>query len=152
PSTRWHRLLPVALVAVWVAAAAITGPIGDFPLDDDWAMGRSVRNLLTTGEMAAFWVQASMIVHVATGALASLPAGFSFTALRLSTLVVAAAGIVGVYRLVRDAGVRAVPAAVAAAVVAANPIYFNLSFTFMTDVPFVAWSVWSLVYMFRALR
>ena len=43
-------------------------------------------------------------------------------------------------------------ALLAASVVVLNPLYFSLSFTFMTDVPFFAVSMLSLLFFVRAFR
>jgi 4-amino-4-deoxy-L-arabinose transferase-like glycosyltransferase len=39
----------------------------------------------------------------------------------------------------------------AAMVLAFNPLYFSLSYTFMTDVPFTALSVWAMLFLLRSL-
>ena len=64
--------------------------------------------------------------------------GFSFTALRWSTLVLwlfaALATTLSALRL----RARPFTAALAGALIIANPIAMNLGYTFMTDVPFMA--------------
>ena len=86
------------------------------------------------------------------GVLFCLPAGFSFTALRFSTLCLALIGILGMYFVLKRLGASRGLAVLGALVLGFNPIFFALSFTFMTDVPFTALVVVSLLVMLRALE
>lgn len=128
-----------ALTAAWVACVALVDPVGDFPLNDDWSYGTSVLTLVETGSFRlGDWVSMPLVVQVLWGALFCRPDGFSFTALRVSTLVLGCAGVLSTYGLLRVGRARRRYAALGALLLAANPIYFQLSHTFMTDVPFAA--------------
>ena len=144
---------PVGLLgAAWVACAILVDPVGDFPLNDDWAYGLPVEVLLTEHTLKfTDWQGASLVVQLFWGALFCLPAGFSFTALRLSTLTLGLAGIVGLYGLLRHLGAGARLAGFGAAVLAFNPLYLHLSYTFMTDVPFLAMMIVSSLLLIRGL-
>ena len=52
-------------------------------------------------------------------------------------LVVGLVGLVGMYLILRQVGVRPASALIGTWVLGANPIYLALSYTFMTDVPLV---------------
>ena len=78
------------------------------------------------------------LAQILWGALFSQLLGFSFVVLRLSTLVLAWAGLA---RLVLDAarvGDPAVLAGLGTLMLWCNPVFFVLSHSFMTDVPFVS--------------
>src|SRR5689334_8297082 len=87
-----------AIAGVWVALPLLTKPTGEFPLNDDWSYARSVQTLLTAGrlELTGFTAM-PLVTQVAWGWLFSLPAGFSFTALRVSTWLVGAVGLFATY-------------------------------------------------------
>ena len=72
------------------------------------------------------------------GAAWSLVFGFSFATLRLSTLVLALVGCGALYLILRELEASPRVALLGALSVAANPVFFLLSSSFMTDVPFVA--------------
>ena len=78
--------------------------------------------------------------------------GFSFTTLRLSTLVLGLSGVLATYALLRELKVAPAIALIGAATLAANPLYFALSLTFMTDVPFYCFAVLSLLCMVRGFH
>ena len=76
------------VICFWIAAVIAVNPIGDFPLNDDWAYGGAVRTLIQEGDFRlSGWTATNLLGQVLWGALFCLPLGFSFTALRVSTLV-----------------------------------------------------------------
>ncbi len=85
-----------------------------------------------------------LLTHVLWGSLFCIPFGFSFTALRFSTLTLGLIGILGTYFLLREVKSDRYIAFMGAMLLASNPIYVALSNTFMTDVPFTAFtpSIW----------
>ena len=92
---------------VWTLLAFVIDPRGDFPLIDDWAHGLPVRALLERGEIRLTdWTTATLIAQAGWGALFCLPTGFSFTALRISTLVAGLIGLIAMYGLMRQLGAR----------------------------------------------
>ncbi|MDE3153971.1 MAG: glycosyltransferase family 39 protein [Acidobacteriota bacterium] len=144
---RWTGLL----AAGWLAAVLLVNPLGNFPLADDWSFGLAVRTLLTDHRLRLISVtQMTLITQILWGWLFCLPAGFSFTALRLSTLVAGLVGVGLVFRLARQLGLRPGPAALVAAAIAFNPLYFALSFSFMTDVPFTVLMVAAILAFVKA--
>jgi len=150
---RLERHGPWLLGLGWLAAIAVVDPRGEFPLNDDWAYAHPVRQLLETGfpELSG-WTVPTLVAQVAWGALFCLPAGFSFEALRAAGLVAGGLGVLATDRLLREAGASPGRAFAGAALLAANPLYFNLSHTFMTDVPFTAASVGAAWLGLRWLR
>lgn len=138
---------------VWLAMVLLVNPIGDFPLNDDWSYGRTVKLLVQEGRFQlSDWTSMPLVTQAFWGALFCLPAGFSFTALRISTLTLGLVGVLATYALLRALPSSEFSAALGALTVAVNPIYFQLSNTFMTDVPFVAAALVSCVLFARGLR
>jgi hypothetical protein len=152
-ATRADPWVAAGLCLLWVAVAAAIHPVGDFPLNDDWAFGLPVRALLEQGELRLTdWQGMPLVAQIGWGALFCLPAGFSFTALRVSTLVLGGCAGVGLYLLLRCFGAARELAALGAAALLANPIYLVLSNSFMTDVPFLALSIGSVLCLVRGLE
>jgi hypothetical protein len=98
-----------------------------------------VEHLLETGQLAVLdWSANYPILQILWGGLFSLPFGFSFGALRLSTLVLAVIGCGALYLTLRELDLDRQRSLVGTLALAANPVFFVLSFTFMTDVPFLS--------------
>jgi 4-amino-4-deoxy-L-arabinose transferase-like glycosyltransferase len=141
-----------ALLVLWAIAIALVDPRGDFALNDDWAYGLTVRRLLEAGVFQPpGWAAPTLLSQALWGAAASLPAGFSFTALRLSTLVLGGVAIAALYALARTLRAPRGVACVAALTMAFGPVFFALAHTFMTDVPFIAFALTALLFNARAL-
>lgn len=141
------------ITLLWCTAAIIVNPYGNFPLNDDWVFGRAVKHLIEKGEYRPIgWLSMSLISQVLWGALFCVPFGFSFTALRFSTLLLSLFGIFGFYLIIRHLECPRWLAVIAALMLAFNPIYFSLSYSFMTDVPFVAMSLLAMLFLLKTLR
>jgi hypothetical protein len=149
---RRDRLACAALALAWLAPLLVIGFHGDFPLNDDWAYAHTARVWLESGRFERLgWTWAPIVSHSLVGAAFLALLGPGFEALRLSGLCMGLLGVMGVWCLCREVGASRGYAWVAAASVGFNPIYLNLSYTFMTDVPFAALVTWSLVLLARGL-
>ncbi|MCC6764433.1 MAG: glycosyltransferase family 39 protein [Deltaproteobacteria bacterium] len=141
---RGEAVAIAAIVAGAAGVAALVGVRGDFPLSDDWSYAWSARALCEEGALRFMpWTGTSLVLQTWYGAALCHAFGFSFEVLRASTLALATLGAIGFWSLLGWAGVRGTPRALAAALFALDPLYVNLAFTFMTDVPFTVAAVWA---------
>ena len=141
------------IVAVALAVAGLLRPFQDTPFIDDWVYSWSVQHLLETREfLFPELVGNPIAAQVLWGALFCLPFGFSLAALRVSTWVLGVLAVCALYLLVRECGGTRRAALMAAAVLGFYPVFFILSPTFMTDVPFLAAMLWSVLLFVRALH
>jgi hypothetical protein len=141
------------LALVWIVMSALTLPAGNFPLNDDWVYALGVKSLLETGRFALPSVTAAdVMAQVYWGTLFCLPAGFSFTALRLSTLVLGLVGVLSMFGSMREVGASRRLAVFGALSLATSPIYFGLAHTFMSDVPFLALLLLAVWLFVRGIR
>jgi hypothetical protein len=92
-----------------------------------------------------------LITNVLWASLFCLPTGFSFTALRFSTLTASFLGLVGCYLLIRDLRQPRWLAVITTLTLAFNPIYYALSYTFMTDVPYTTITMFAAIFFARSL-
>jgi hypothetical protein len=129
---------PLAIVAIWAAAIAFINPRGNFPINDDWDFALAAWRFAQTGrfQFTAF-TAVSLRAQVLWGALWTRVFGESFDVLRMSTLVLAAATLLIVHRILLRAGVPRVGRIVATLALGFHPIFLWSSCTFMTEVPFV---------------
>jgi 4-amino-4-deoxy-L-arabinose transferase-like glycosyltransferase len=143
----------VTLLAIDALLVWLLGLDGNFPLGDDWAYAWPVRSLCERGVVDLLpWTGASVVAQVGYGAALCKYFGFSFEMLRASTLALGAAADVGVLLLARALGARTPLAFLAALAFSLSPLRVNLGFTFMSDVPFTAFAVWSAYFYARGLQ
>ena len=106
---------------------------------DDWTYASPVEQLLQHQPLRVLeWSSSPNIIQALWGALFCLRGGFSFASLGFSTWGSAAGCLCGFYLLLRAPRIARTPALLGAATLGVNPIFFSLSFTFMTEVPFLA--------------
>jgi hypothetical protein len=150
-SSGWRPL--VAILAVSAASWALVRPSANVPVIDDWVYAWSVEHLLRTGQLRVLEISAFYpIVQILWGSLFARLFGFSFVVLRFSTVVLSALGCWSVYLTLRELGCRHSTGLLGALALALHPLYFALSFSFMTEVPFIACSTMAVYWYVRAIR
>jgi len=128
---------PFALYCIIVVAEILINPCGDFPLNDDWSYAKSVMILHNEGRIdIGNWGAMTLVSHLFWGLAFTKVFGFSFFVLRFSTLISSLIGVSFLFRLVSQSSGSQFMGFVAALTLFFNPIYFNLSNTYMTDVNF----------------
>jgi hypothetical protein len=128
-------LLPILWFAVtfWVARPFVQGPVAD-----SWIYLRAVRNLRAGVFALPGFTAAMPVAQIVYGALWTRLFGLSYLALYCSVAILGIAGAMLFYALARRCNADRYGATLATALLIANPCYLFLSFSFMTDVPFVS--------------
>ena len=154
PRTQVPAIFVVLLiVGIWLLVAFLIDPRGEFPLNDDWCYAAAVKALCEgAGLKLQGCVSTNIVAQVIWGTIFCLPFGFSFIALRISTLTLGVIGAVALYGLLREVDADQRTALFGALLLAFNPLYLVLSYTFMPDVPFVAVSICSFYFLVRGLK
>ena len=143
----------VMIFFLFIAIFLILSPVFEFPLNDSWAHAKSVKNLAENQEIKiSEWTAASFVFQMFYGYVFTVPFGFSFTALRISTIVLSFFGIAAFYFILKELKFTETIATFASLVLFFNPIYFNLSYTFMTDVPFISLVLISTLFFVKAVK
>jgi 4-amino-4-deoxy-L-arabinose transferase-like glycosyltransferase len=129
----------VGITAVILMTALLASAPLEVPIIDDWTYAWSVEHFLETGELRMLeWSAHYPLAQILWGVLFSRLFGFSFAVLRLSTVVLAWAGLLAFYGTLREVGIRPLLAGLGTLMLWCNPVFFVLSHSFMTDVPFVS--------------
>ena len=134
-------------------AIAAVNPLGDFPLNDDWIYGKTVENYHRTGvlERHPYGMPLAM-TQVIWGSILTGIFGFSYTVLRGSTLVLGLLGAFFTGMCARACNCSRKTSLLCALLLLFNPLYLNLCFTFMTDVPYLALSVMAVYWYLKGLN
>jgi len=158
PKRSRRELRNRAKLALWlalpfIALMLLVSPRGDFPLNDDWVYAKMVQALVDNGH---FGLSPFSNAYALTQTLYAAPLvklfGFSFTLLRLTTIFMGWVTVCFTAFTARELGLPNRSAILAALTVFVNPLFINLSYTFMTDVPFSAFAMISTYYFVKALR
>lgn len=118
------------------AAVAISHPVLELATNDDWSYVWSARVLADTGHVVYNGWGAMMLGwQLYLGALFIKLFGFSFTAARISVLIVSIGTVAMIQRLFLRFGISQWNATIATLTIALSPLFLPLAYSFMSDVP-----------------
>ena len=143
-----------SLLLGFAFAAFLVGLGGEFPLLDDWMYSYPIKSLIESGtyELHGEFSPYTFFQVGWAYFLSWIYGEFSFKILRLSVLFFSAAGIYGMFQWIKAVSGNQNIAWLAALLLMFNPLYFNLSFSFMSDVPFAAMMIlgfWQYTLFFK---
>lgn len=142
------------LMGGWILVLLIINPVGNYPINDDWAYAQIVKRFVETGVYdLGFWPGMTLFTHIMWGSLFCKIFGFSFTVLRIATLCMAFLGSAVFLIMIRDLiGKDSWSRKVALGTLMFNPFFLLLSFSYMTDVPFLTFVLLSLFFFKKAFE
>ena len=127
-----------AVIGWYVFALLILRPLTDAPVVDSWLYGSAVRRFLRTGEIRfAGFTQAMPIAQVLYGVAWAHAFGGDSVSLEISTVVLAVLCGVMFHALAIKCGAPRWQALAATGLLICNPCFTFLSFSFMTEIPFL---------------
>jgi len=128
---------PALICAVALAAAvAISHPVLEMATCDDFSYVWSARVLAETGHVVYNgWATAILTWQLYLGAFFIKLFGFSFTAARVSILVLSMVTVALIQRLFVRLGTNEWTATIATLTLALSPLFLALAYSFMSDVP-----------------
>ncbi len=157
-NARSHQALrSVSMLTLFAALAVLTAilvsPAGNFPLNDDWVYGKVARWFAEEGRLALHpfartyaWTQVVFAVPLI------MLFGFSFTVLRVGTIILGVFTAWFVALCGGELGLTRRAALACGMVLFCNPLFMNLSYTFMTEIPFLCCLAASCFFYLRAMR
>ena len=126
---------PAMLVAYCLVNLLVIQPAGNFPLNDDWIYSDSVFHLMKTGQFRLLGCSPFNLLSTLLGAVVCSVFGQSHEVLRGLTILLGLATTIVLYFTLLRIGLKRIDAALLVMVLAANPMFVDLQFSFMTDVP-----------------
>lgn len=149
----FQRAYPlIGLSLFWLFAVCFIGLSGNFPLNDDWIYAESVEHFLKTGQLRLLACAPACVFQILSAAAVCKVFGFSFEVLRATNLFWAIAGSFFLYGSCRQLRLNKPASLFLTLCFAANPLYMNLAFTFMTDTPAIALTLAYAYYLLKGLR
>ncbi|QQR86553.1 MAG: glycosyltransferase family 39 protein [Flavobacteriales bacterium] len=140
---RYHTLL---LLAVWSLVLLVIDPRGDFPLNDDWAFAHDVKHLVEDGRSVfSDWPAMTLIAQTLWGAAFCKVFGFSHEVLRWAVVVLGIGCSLLMYQLAFLLANDRRRALFASLLLMLNPLFLALVVTYMTEVPFLFFTLLSLL-------
>lgn len=147
-----RRRSDAVVLAVIALAYGLIWPVGDYAINDDWAYFRSLTELHERGRTQILdWNPMSLVGHLFWGLAFTKPFGLSFTVARISVVAMHLIESLMLLRLLRLFEVSEGLALGAVLALIFNPLHFVHAFSYMTDVPGLAWQVIAVYAYAKAL-
>ncbi len=127
-------------------------PVRSYPMSDDWAYSQSVSRLLNFTYTPHDGAQPSSIGHLVLAVPVALAFGDNFNVLTIVTLIMSAFCLVIFYILLRHLDVTTPCALLGTALLALNPMYVYLTYSFMTDITFMAYLLSGCLFFVRGAQ
>ena len=133
-------VVAVAVVVGWYALAlAVLHPLANGPVADSWIYAESARWFRVSGEFRfPGYTETMPIAQVLYGAGWGWIFGTGAVSLDLANVILAVAGALLLYALAMRCGARSWQALASAGMLVCNPCYLFLSFSFMSEIGFLA--------------
>ncbi len=123
-------------LALFLLAVVAVNPLLDRGINDDWAYSHIAREFALSGHIVYNgWPAMMLLPQIAWAALFIKLFGFSFLAVRLSTVVLGALLVPLLYRLGRESGLEAASARFLTLLTVLSPLVLPETVSFMSDVP-----------------
>ncbi|MCC6613599.1 MAG: glycosyltransferase family 39 protein [Anaerolineae bacterium] len=149
---RNHRYLVLGCV-LFLISIVYVNPLREFATGDEWAYARTVKVLAETGTYRLdAWLAPNPPFLIYWGLAFSKAFGYSLTTLHLSMLFTIPLALMGCYGLCKLHDFSNTEAGLLTLVLLASPLILRLSYSFMTDVPFVAFLLVALYCYTRAQK
>lgn len=140
------KLSIILLVIIQIIAFILVDPRGNFSVNDDWFYAKAVNDFNFTNYRTDPLITPSLIGQIWYAKIITKIFGFSLEILRFSTIGLAIISVVALYLLFIELGFRNKPAIFYSALLFLNPLFFYLANSFMTDVPALAFAIFSLLF------
>lgn len=142
-----HQRLHVGLIIIlFIGQFLIVDPRGEFSTNDDWVHADTIKHWVDTSEFRLMpFAGPSFYVPILYGAALVRSFGFSFEILRASTLILTLLSLLFFYYLLIRLETRPSVALLGTILLWVNPIFYNLSLSFMTDIPAMFFLILSLL-------
>jgi 4-amino-4-deoxy-L-arabinose transferase-like glycosyltransferase len=141
------------LLIIWGFGIFFIHPIGNFPLNDDWVYAIATKHFYEKNEFYPIpWNATALLSNVIWGWGFVKLFGFSFESLRFSSLIASLIGSWGTYYLLLNLSKSKIISFLGALALLCNPIFFGLSYTFMTDIFCLAAIIMSLIFFIKSLK
>lgn len=141
----------ILVILIYFISVILVNPVGEFPINDDWVYFFQVRDFLTGDFRIAAFIDASFILQGLLGYVWSSIVGLSLFNLRLLTVLFILPLVLGILFILGELDVKK-ELLFMVLIFVFNPLVYSSSLTFMTEIYFLTFTIWSIGFFLRYLR
>ncbi len=144
------RLLVIILLLL---AEVLIYPIGEFPLNDDWAYAKAIETFINSGQVKfSDWQAIPFVTQFIAGISITKLFGFSFTLLRLLSIASLIVIVLVFSAILKEFKIKAVYSFIILLCLVFNPLTLSLSNTFLPDVFTLLLTLAAFLFMIRLTK
>lgn len=137
------------VVAIYLGSAIISSPLGSYIVNDEWIFFRQVEAFIDGIFRINSIIDPTFILQGLLGFIWSKLFGFSFENLHILSVLFSILFLFGLFKVLKRLKVDPKVQLAVLLVTIFNPILYHLSFTFMTEIYFLAFLIWALYFYLR---
>ena len=128
-------------------------PIRDQVYRDDFAYAQSVKQFVDTGQIRVTeWAAPTLILQILWGVLFSKILGYSLGALHVAVIVLLPVILIFIYKILRIVYIKLFDALILTIFFLSIPFILQFTYTFQTDIPFLALEVASIYFYLKGFK
>ncbi len=139
-------------VLTFVTAVVLINPFGHYAVNDDWDFYTHVRNFRQGDFIKNQLIDSSFILQGFAATAWTYVFGFNYNSLRCLTILVTIGFIYGLVRMMLELGIRKKLIVVGSFMILFNPFVLISALSFMTEMYFLFFLVWSLYFLIKYLK
>ena len=131
-----NKYIYLIIFSLFILITILVNPWGNFPLNDDWTHTWAIAHYLETNNFIyPSWLSSHLHLPIIYGIVLSKIFGFSFTLLRFSNIFFSFLTLIIFFQICQEFKIKKVLSFFLTLVLFFNPLFFNLTYTFMGDIP-----------------
>jgi hypothetical protein len=127
-------------------------PFGEHAVNDDWQFYTHVRYFSEGNYVKNPLIDSSFILQGLLGVFWTSIFGLSFLSLRVLTIIFTVIFLTGVYKILKLYNVSKVTTILAFLAIFIEPLFLTSSFSFMTEIYFLTFCIWSIYFFIKGLK
>lgn len=145
------KIQPIVVVLfLYLVLVFLVNPFYEFSVNDDWLYKINVDSFLRGDFKITSLLDASSVLHILIGYFWALLFGSSFVSLRLLTILQTLLILVGVNSVIKLFTKSINKIYIVLLLTLANPILFTSSLSFMSEISFLLFTIWSVYFFLRS--
>lgn len=150
---RSDKKIYLLILGIFLVVLTVMLPFKDQLFSEDFAYAQSVRHFITTGDLKiSERVAPSGITLIVWGAIFTKIFGFSLANLHLSVVILIPFLLIALYKLFILAGCSKQKSLIFTLFFLSIPWILQLSYTFLTDIPFLAIEIFALLFYLQGFK
>jgi hypothetical protein len=141
-----------AVISVFLISILLIKPWGNYPVNDDWDFMVHTINFSHGDLIKNALIDSSFVLQGFIGVLWGSVFGISFISMRVLTIIFALLSLFGVYKISQHLKLNRVITFMVLVAVAFNPFFYSSSLTYMTEIYFLCFMIWSVYYFLLYIK